>query len=314
MLKMAGMTVTATAFAAAETALSIPVLDAHIHLFDPLRPGGVLWPEETDAVLYKPALPQRYMHEAARLGVVGAIAVECSPLGSDNQWLLNLAAHHPEMVGVVGNLDPCAENFRADLERLHGDPLFLGFRYGNLWGRDLAADLSKPGFMDGLKALAEAGLTLESANPDPRLIGALRRVADAVPTLRVVVDHLPHAVVPAERAARDAWWADLQALAATPRVFIKLSEIPLRDHGKLVTARSAYQPALDALWAVFGEDKVIFGSDWPNSDHVASYAETFAIVQSYMATKTTAAREKYYWRNSLAAYRWRPRTALQPAN
>lgn len=309
-LKLAGMSAMGLA-AHAESAL--PVLDAHIHLYDPLRPGGVPWPEKSDTVLARPALPARYMREAARFGVVGAVAVECSPLSADNQWLLDMAAAHEEIVGVIGNLDPCAVNFDAELERLHAQPLFLGFRYGNLWGRDLAADLEKPGFIEGLKKLAQAGLTFESANPDARLIAALRRVAERVPELRMVVDHLPHATVPTEAAVRAAWWADLRALAANPRVYVKLSEIPVRVDGRLETAPSFYQPQLDKLCALFGEDQLIFGSDWPNSDHVASYAETFALVEGCMAGRSAAARAKYFWRNSVAAYRWKPRRANQPA-
>ncbi|MGB8260354.1 MAG: amidohydrolase family protein, partial [Terracidiphilus sp.] len=132
----------------------IPVIDAHIHLFDPGRPGGVPWPEKDDSVLYKPALPSRYLALAAPFGIVGAVAVEASPLAADNQWLLDLAARNSLIVGVVGNLVPGAPEYRGELERLRANPLFLGFRYGNLWGRDLAADLAKPGFVDGLKDLS----------------------------------------------------------------------------------------------------------------------------------------------------------------
>src|SRR5690242_7889429 len=73
----------------------IPVIDAHIHLFDPTRPGGVPWPEKNDTVVYKPALPERYEALARPFGVVGAIAVEASPLASDNQWLLEIARKNP---------------------------------------------------------------------------------------------------------------------------------------------------------------------------------------------------------------------------
>jgi predicted TIM-barrel fold metal-dependent hydrolase len=290
----------------------VPIIDAHIHLFDPRRPGGVPWPEKTDAVLYKPSLPERYARESARFGIVGAIAVECSPLASDNQWLIDVAAKHPVMVGVIGDLVPGAANYRNDLDRLHQSPLFLGFRYGNLWDRDLDSDISKPGFVDGLKALASAGLVLESANPDPRLISALRKVQDRVPELRIVIDHLPHLTVPAAAAARDAYWADLHALAQNSRVFVKLSEIPVRVDGRLVTDPHSYQESLDRIWSVFGEDHILFGSDWPNSDHVASYAETFGIVRDYLAGKSPEAREKFFWKNSIAAYRWKRRRPDQP--
>lgn len=289
-----------------------PIIDTHIHLFDPLRPGGVPWPDKTDPIC-KPSLPERYMAMAARFGVVGAIAIECSPLKSDNQWLLNVATAHPAIVGIVGDLLPDAADFGDDLDRLRRNPLFLGIRYGNIWNRDLAADMDKPGFMDGLKTLADAGLVLDSANPNPRLIAALRRVSDQVPDLRIVVDHLPSSPVPTEPTARDAYWADLRALAQNPHVFIKLSEIPVKVNGKLETNPHFYQAPLDAIWDVFGEDHILFGSDWPNSDHVTGFAQTFSIVRGYMARKSPAAREKYFWKNSVAAYKWKPRQGGQPS-
>src|ERR1035441_5585070 len=60
-------------------AVSIPIVDTHIHLFDTARPQGVPWPDEKDAVLYKPALPGRYRKVTQGLGIVGAIEIECSP-------------------------------------------------------------------------------------------------------------------------------------------------------------------------------------------------------------------------------------------
>ena len=291
----------------------VPIIDAHIHLFDPTRPGGIPWPTPDDTVLYKPALPQRYASISAPFGVVGAIAVEASPRASDNQWLLKVAAENPVIVGVVGDLVPATGSYLADLERLHADPLFLGFRYGNLWDRNLSVDLDKPGFIDGLKALAQAGLVFESANPDAVLIGAVLKVAERVPDLTIVIDHLPHAPIPEDKAARDEYWANLERLAKRPRVFVKLSEIPVRVNGALVTDLSHYQSALDAIWGVFGEDRLFFGSDWPNSDHVATYKETFSLVHAYIAQKRAAVAEKFFWKNSLAAYHWRRRTPDQPA-
>ncbi len=291
----------------------VPIIDAHIHLFDTLRPGGVPWPEKTDTAVYKPALPERYAAESGALGIVGAIAIEASPLATDNQWLLNVAANHALIVGVVGDLVPGSPSYMSDLERLHGNTLFLGIRYGNLWNRDLAADLENPGFIDGLKALAAAGLVLETANPDPRLIDAVVEVAERVPDLRIVIDHLPHATVPTEKDAQDQYWANLRLLGGSPRVFVKLSEIPVRVNGKLMTDAHFYLASLDAIWDVFGEDRILFGSDWPNSDHVATYAQTFAIVRGYMARKSAVAREKYFWKNSIAAYKWQRRTSDQPA-
>jgi L-fuconolactonase len=291
----------------------VPIIDGHVHLFDPSRPGGVPWPPADDTVLYRPALPERFVALAALFGVVGAVAIEASPLASDNRWLLKVAADHPVIVGVIGDLVPATASYLSDLERLHADPLFLGFRYGNLWNRDLSVDLQKPGFVDGLKALAQAGLVFESANPDPILIRAILNAAERVPDLRIVIDHLPHAVVPKEQAARKEYWSNLSQLAKTSRVFVKLSEIPVLAKGSLVTDMGYYKGALDAIWGVFGEDRIFFGSDWPNSDHVASYQETLSIVRAYIAQKSPAVSEKFFWKNSIAAYRWHRRRPDQPA-
>lgn len=287
-----------------------PVIDAHIHLFDTSRPGGVPWPEKSDEI-YRPALPDRYATIAKPFGVVGAIAVEASPLRSDNDWVLQLIAQHPILVGFVGDLVPGSPLFAQELERLQANPLFLGIRCGNLWNRDLSVDVGNPAFIADLRRLASAGLSMDSANPDPKLIGALLRVSQQIPELRIVIDHLPHAALPDNPDEVKRYWADLKALGGNPRVFVKLSEIPARVDGHLRADVPYYRQKVDAIWEIFGEDRVLFGSDWPNSDHVATYAETFGIVNSYVTEKGATAREKFFRKNSVAAYRWRPRDPAQ---
>lgn len=287
-----------------------PVIDAHIHLFDPRRPGGIPWPEKTDPI-YRPALPDRYAAIAQPFGVVGAIAVEASPLPADNDWVLDLIANHPIIVGFVGNLRPGSPSFGADLDRLRANPLFLGIRCGNLWNRDLLADADNPAFVADLRRLSSAGLAMDSANPDPNLIEALLRISRQVPELRIVIDHLPHAALPTDPAQLRQYESNLRTLAANPQVFVKLSEIPVKQDARLVTDPAFYRPHLDELWSFFGEDRVLFGSDWPNSDHVATYKETFGIVRRYVTEKGHAATEKFFHQNSCAAYRWHARTPEQ---
>ena len=173
----------------ADAAPMMPVIDCHIHLFDVNRPQGVPWPAKTDAI-YKTALPDRYRKIATPFGIVGAIEVEASPWLEDNQWVLDVAAKDKIIVGTVGDLEPDKADFRKQLDRFHKNPLFRGIRYGNLWDRDFTANISKPEMIAGLKAIADADLVMDSANPDPKLIRDLVRLTDKVPTLRVVVDHL----------------------------------------------------------------------------------------------------------------------------
>jgi L-fuconolactonase len=291
---------------------AIPIIDTHIHLFDTGRPGGVPWPDKDNAVLYKPALPERYKRIATPLGIRGAIEVECSTLLEDNQWVLDLAAKDPIIVGTVGDLEPGKPEFRKQLERFHRNPLFRGIRYGNLWNRDLGAELSKPDFVAGLKALADAGLVLDTANPDVALIDAAVRVTDKVPSLRLVIDHLPQLNPPADAAARDRYMGNLRALAKRPQVYVKISQVLRRVDGKVPEDLSFYRSRLDELFGIFGEDRVLYGSDWPNSDQWAEYPKILNVVREYFMAKGPAVAEKYFWKNSIAAYRWVKRDSSQP--
>jgi L-fuconolactonase len=294
------------------SAASIPIIDTHIHLFDPRRPQGVPWPEKTDAVLYHPALPDRYRKIATPLGIVGAIEVEASPWLEDNQWVLDVAAHDTIIVGTVGNLELGKPEFGKQLDRFHRNPLFRGIRYGNLWNRNLSVDLGKPAFVADLKLLADAGLELDTANQDPVLISAAVRLTEMVPTLRVVIDHLPQMEPPASDGAHRALVADLRELGKRPQVYVKVSEVLRRVDGRVPEDVNFYRPRLDMLWEIFGEDRLIYGSDWPNSDLWAQYPQVLKIVREYFTSKGPAAAEKYFWKNSVAAYRWVKRETGQP--
>jgi L-fuconolactonase len=294
------------------TAGSIPIIDTHIHLFDPRRPQGVPWPEKDNKVLYKPALPDRFRHVTEGLGIVGAIEIECSPWLEDNQWVLDIAAKDSIIVGTVGDLVPGTADFGKNFERFHRNPLFRGIRYGNLWGRNLTEDMSKPNYLSDLKALADAQLGLDSANPDPALISALVRLSDKVPDLRLVLDHMPQLEPPAAPAAHSQLMADLRELAARPQVFFKLSAVLRPVGGHVPLDLGFYRPRLDELWGILGEDKVIYGSDWPNSDTKGSYQQGFRVIHEYITAKGPVAAEKYFWKNSTRAYRWIKRAPTQP--
>lgn len=289
----------------------IPIIDTHIHLYDPTRPQGAPWPGRNNTILYKPTLPDRYRSVAERFGVVGAIEVECSTWLEDNQWVLDVSERDTIMVGTVGNLEPGKPEFAAQLERFHRNPLFRGIRYGNLWRRDLGAELEKPAFVADLKRLAEAGLVLDTANPRPELLATVVRLTDLVPDLRVVVDHLPALPRPEDAASRAVYDSSLAELAQRPQVFIKVSEVLRRVDGEVPLDGEFYRPKLDEIFAAFGPDRLLFGSDWPNSDQWGTFEQVFNVVHDYFMAKGRDVAEKYFWKNSVAAYRWIKRTPAQ---
>ena len=301
-------TVSLPAVGSVELSRPAKILDAHVHLFDPTRPGGVPWPPRDDSI-YRPALPGRYESLARPLGVVGAIAIEASPLPRDNDWLLRTAASSTFIVGIVGDLIPTADNFAAELARLHKDPLFLGIRQGNLWNRSLSEDVRSTRFWPAMQELADTGLVFESANPDLTLLEALLRLIERMPKLTVIIDHLPHMQAPTLLRDQRRLAALITQLGAAPSCFAKLSELPVPvKNGATMASPHA---VLDQLWEAFGPEKLLFGSDWPNSDHIAGLGETVAQVRRFLLNKGRDASEKILYSNSQRTYRWRPRQADQ---
>uniref|UniRef100_UPI000B2CDB8E amidohydrolase family protein n=1 Tax=Novosphingobium rosa TaxID=76978 RepID=UPI000B2CDB8E len=226
------------------SAATTPIIDAHIHLFDPKRPQSVPYAgPETSPTHSAGSLPATYAAHARPLGIVGAIVVEASPWVEDNLWVLEQAATNPIILGMIGNLRPENPDFAELLGRFHRNPLFRGIRYGNLWDYDLAAQSRNPTFLDGLKRLADADLVLETANQDVALLEAALRVSDAVPQLRIVIDHLPaFDPKPGDQAA---YQAALRNFANRPQIACKLSEIIHPAGGAIRTDLPAYRDRLD---------------------------------------------------------------------
>ena len=306
-LLLAGEGAAAAAVAEAKDA-PIPILDTHIHLYDPTRPQGVPYPPVPNPPT---ALPDRYRAEIAPLGVTGGIKVEASPWVEDNLWVLDLIAKEPMIVGVIGNLDPMKPEFRDYLERYHRNELFLGIRYGNIWHHDLVEAIKNPDFIANMRAFAATGLTYEAANPRLDLMEAVVRLTDKVPELRVVLGHLQAL---ARRTTPDVLKAHSDNLRELSKrgAYAKISNLvrPARD-GQVQLAPASYRPMLDFIWDIFGEDRIVYASGWPTPiDRIKS---SLSIVRPYFMEKGRQAAEKFFWKNSVPAYKWVKRDSSQPS-
>jgi L-fuconolactonase len=294
----------------AETS-AIPIIDCHIHLFDQTRPQGA--PYSGGGKNTEPALPPRYRRLAEPLGIVGAIEIEASPWIEDNLWVLEVEQKDSIMVGTIGNLQPDKPEFKEYLDRFHKNKLFLGIRYGNLWGYSLVEQVSNPKFIEGLRLMQDADLALDTANQNPDLLKAVVRVTDKVPQLRIIVDHLPNLLFQLDSPTKSALEGTMRELAKRRQVYIKVSEVIRMTNQKPSLDPATYKPTLDYLYETFGEDRLIFGSDWPNGAAVDQLPAIVQIVRNYFAAKGRAASEKYFWKNSVAAYKWAKRDARQPS-
>ncbi len=294
----------AGAGALAEAAAPRRIIDTHTHFYDPTRPGGTPWPPKDEKVLYRPVLPAEYVRMTKALGVVGTIEVEASPLLEDNQWVLDLAPNNPIIVGTVGDLEPGKPGFAQHLERFHRNPLFRGIRLGTIWGRSVARDLATPGYLDDLKLLAQANLEIDVVGDgNLTVFPATLRITDAVPNLRVVLDHLPFDT-PVGSKGRPEYESSLRAVAQRPLVYAKVSNVVRKVNGAVPGDVDHYRPELDMLFDLFGPDRVVYGSNWPVSDRIAPFGVALKVVREYFEAKGAEVADKYFYRNSKGAYRW----------
>lgn len=285
--------------AGSETA--IPIIDSHFHLFDPTRPQGAPYPRTPNP---QPFLPRHFRESAIPLGIVGGIKVEASPWVEDNLWVLMIIENEPMIVGMVGNLDPVKPEFREYLERYHRNKLFLGIRYGNIWeGHNLVAAVERPEFIANMKALAQTGLTLEVANPRLDLIEATLRLTDKVPELRVVLGHLQALALPTENAVLQKYTGHLRELRSR-NAYVKVSGLHRsRQSADAPFDAAVYKPVMDMIWDIFGEDRLVYAG---------RSKAALEILQSYFMAKGRPAAEKFFWKNSVRAFRWVRRDAKQP--
>ncbi len=279
----------------------IQVLDTHVHFFDETRPTAPPRLKEGKP-LPRPILPDDLKKIAQPLGVVGAIIIEASPLLEDNQWWLDLAAKDAFIAGVVGRLDPAADDFEKNLRRFAGNPLFRGIRISH---NDVKTGLNGT-LVDRLKLMVELDLALE-VNGGPDMPADVAILAAKLPKLRIAINHAANLRIDGKEPPRK-WREGMEAAANHPNVYCKVSAL-VEQTGQKPAPRDVayYRPVLDTLWTLFGEDRLIFGSNWPISNGGAPYETVLGIVSDYFTEKGEKAAARFFLGNAQAVYGLRKR-------
>ena len=297
---------TAAALATAPSLMAAPapltIIDTHTHFYDPMRTGGVPWPGKGDKQLHRTTLPADYLAQPVPQPVTGTVVVEASPLVEDNQWILDLAAKNPFIVGFVGNLKPGEEAFAGHLKRFAANRLYRGIRVNE---GAVRTGMANPAFVADIRRLADLDLELD-VNGGPTLLPEVARLARELPTLRIVINHLANTRIDGKNVS-PTWRADLEAAAKFPQVFLKVSALVEgtgKNDGTAPREVEFYRPWLDVAWNAFGPDRLVYGSNWPVSERFAKLATVQGIVHDYFSARGREALEKFFARNALAAYKW----------
>ncbi len=150
----------------------------------------------------------------------------------------------------------------------------------------------------------------------PESLKGMFTIAERVPKLRLVVQHVGGMPIDGHPIKKE--WEDVfRRMAKYPQIYVKVSGLMERavtrvDFERATELLAFYRPMLDAVWEIFGEDRLMYGSNWPVSEHAGDFiANGLRIVRRYFSEKGAVAYDKYFWKNSLAVYKWKPRLTSQ---
>ena len=257
---------------------SLRVVDTHIHLYDTARPDGVDWPPVSDKVLYRPVLTEHFDAVADRNGIASTVIVEASSRVEDNQWVLDLVKHDPDRyIALVGNLPIGTDEFAGLLDRFSKDSRFVGIRMRDRPGGD--AFFTDAVWRD-LGFLAKKGLTLDVLIHN-FTIDEVTEVAKRIPELKIMINHLGGLVITNDPLTPE-WKNSIERAAAQPNVHCKVSGIFQRSGVRPPPKeRSFYAPVFKVVYEAFGEDRIVYGSNWPVTDRGGRYFEQLSIIRDY---------------------------------
>lgn len=269
-------------------------IDAHQHFWRIKRNDyGWLTPELT--TLYKDFEPDDLTPLLNRHNVDGTILVQAAPTEAETLFLLQLSEQYESIKGVVGWVDFDNLNAPKSIVKLSKHPKLVGIRPMIQDIEDIDWMLS-PAVSNTLQSLSQHQLVFD-ALVKPQHLKNLKLLIDQHRNLKVVINHGAKPNIKENKLHQ--WRSDLSAFRDLPNVSCKLS-------GLVTEASNDWQakdlfPYIDTIFDVFGEQRVLWGSDWPVSLLASSYTKWFDTVERYL-TQNNLSKEKVFGSNTVRVY------------
>ena len=271
-------------------------IDAHQHFwkFNSARDS---WITEDMAVIRKDFFPEDLRPVLQQNGFDGCVAVQASQSEEETNFLIRLAKQYNFIEGVVGWIDLQADNITERLEHYKTASIVNGFRHV-LQGEPQRDLMVQPKFKRGIAALERYNFTYDLLI-FPDQVNFSSELVSALPYQKFVIDHIAKPYI--KRKEIEQWKNDMQAIAAHPNVFCKISGMVTEADWK-EWEKVDFRPYVDVVLNAFGVDRIMFGSDWPVCLVAASYEEMVGIVKDYFSTFSKQEQEQFFGINATRFY------------
>jgi L-fuconolactonase len=251
-------------------------IDSHQHFWR-YSPTEHTWMSDAMSALKRDFLPADLQPLLAANKFDGSVAVQARQSLEETHWLLELASQHEFIHAVVGWVDLRSEDLPSRLASLAQHPKLAGVRHVV---QDEPDDefLMRPDFRQGISRLHEFNLTYDLLLY-PKHLPAAITVATEFPKQPFVLDHIAKPDI--SEGLTTPWREQIQALAELPNVCCKLSGMVTEAKWKQWQPED-FRPYLDLVFAAFGPDRLMIGSDWPVCTLSGDYGRTMQIVIDYL--------------------------------
>lgn len=221
-------------------------------------------------------------------GIDKTVIVQANNSYEDTDYMLEVAETYPWVGGVVGWVPLNIPEVAAKkLEHYAKNRYFKGVRH--LIHDEKDPDwLVRDSVIEGLSILASFGLTFDVVAVFPNHLKHVPYLAEKVPNLRMVIDHLAK---PPIREKKMGEWAEQMARAAEyPNVYAKVSGLNTAadpDHW----SADDLKPYIDFALDKFGANRLMFGSDWPVANLAGDYHKVWTETNKAIADYSQAEKD-----------------------
>ena len=275
------------------------IIDTHQHLWDTSN-LSYPWLDDFDA-LGKRYLIEDYRRACEGINVVRSVHVEAdvapAHVVDEVKWLAQIV-HTDGMIGAIVASAPLEDsNAEEILKQLTEYELVVAIRR-MAWHRPDNQFYRSPALIKGVQLLEKFDLSFDLCANHQQLPAAIELVR-ATPNVRHAVNHCGG---PDINGKQFQPWADhISELASFDNVHCKVSGIVTTASENWTKAE--LKPYIDHLVAVFGYNRLMFGSDWPVCTLAAEYQQWVEALLWSVQEATDTDRQKLFHDNAREFYR-----------
>ncbi|WP_271766523.1 amidohydrolase family protein [Aquimarina algiphila] len=272
-------------------------IDSHQHFwkYDPVKHS---WINDEMSVLQQDYLPSNLKKLYKEANIDGCITVQADQSEKETEFLLDLAKKNTFIKGIVGWVDLRSDTLEDRLKYYSNHKIIKGFRH-------VVQDEPDPEFIigdqfkKGIALLNQYGFAYDILI-FPHQLEASLKLIEEFPEHRFVIDHIAKPKI--KDRLIDDWQRIMQAIATHKNVYCKVSGM-VTEADWSGWKYEDFVPYLDIIFKAFGNDRIMYGSDWPVCLLGGNYFAVKGIIDQYISDFSKEEKQKIMGGNAIHFYK-----------